>query len=89
MTTEVKPSEGDRRALAAANPEHKVGKRNKLSAQNDVRGLINEMEPTSCGLQCHTAPVPPEILKLNDVYNEIFPEVIQWIASITSHLPQD
>ena len=36
MPKEFKPSEWDRRALAAANPEHKVGKRKKLSAQNDV-----------------------------------------------------
>ena len=59
MLKEFEPSEWDRRALASANPEHKFGKRKKLSAQKDVRGLINEMESTSCGLPCHTAPVPP------------------------------
>ena len=85
MPNEFEPSEGYRRAHAAARPERNMGKRKKLSARNDVRDLIKEMYPASCEMQCNTAPVPPEILKLNDVYNELFPEVIQWIASFTSH----
>ena len=58
MPAEVEPSEGDRRALAAANPERKMGKRKKLSARKDVQDLINEMDPASCGLPCQPAPVP-------------------------------
>ena len=49
IPAEVEPSEGDRRALAAANPEHKMGKRKKLSALKDVHDLIKEMDPVSSG----------------------------------------
>ena len=55
---EVEHSEGDRRAHAAANPECKLCKRKKLSARKNVQDLIKEMDPTSCGLPCQTAPVP-------------------------------
>ena len=37
MSMEVDPSEGDRHALAVANPERKMGKRKKLSARKDVQ----------------------------------------------------
>ena len=32
------------------------------------------MDQASCGLPCQTAPVPPEVLKLNEKYKELFPE---------------
>ena len=73
MPAEVEPSEGDRRALAAANPERKMGKRKKLSARKNVQDMIKEMYPASCGLPCQTAPVPPEVLKLNEEYKETLP----------------
>ena len=74
IPTEVKPSEWDRRALAAANMERKMGKRKKLSARKDVQDLIKEMDPALCGLPCQTAPVPHEVLALNDEHMELFPE---------------
>ena len=58
MPAEVEPSEGDRRALAAANPERKMSNRKKLSARKDVQDLIKEMDPASCGLPCQTAHAP-------------------------------
>ena len=66
IPADVRPSEGDRRTLAAANPERKMGKRNKLSARKDVQDLIKKMDPASCGLPCQTAPVPTEVLQLNE-----------------------
>ena len=62
----VKPSEWDRRALAAVNPKRKIGKRKKLSSRKDVQDLNKEMDSASCGLQCQTAHVPTEDLKLNE-----------------------
>ena len=47
MPAEVEPSEVDRRALAAANLERKMGKRKNLSARKDVQDLIKEMDPAS------------------------------------------
>ena len=57
MAAEVEFSEGDRRALAAANPGRKMVERKKLSARKDVQDLIKEMDQTSCGLRRQTAPV--------------------------------
>ena len=74
MPAEVEPYEGDHRALAAANPERKMGERKKLSARKDVQDLFKEMDPSSCGLTCQTAPVPPEVLTLNNECKEFFPE---------------
>ena len=51
-----------------------MGKRKKPSARQDVQDLIKEMDPASCGLPCQTAPVPPEVIKLNEEYKELFPE---------------
>ena len=51
-----------------------MGKRKKLSARKDVQDLIKEMDPASCGLRCQTAPVPPEVIKLNDEHKELFLE---------------
>ena len=74
MPMEFEPSEGDRRAHAAAKPERNMGKRKKLSARNDVRDLIKEMYPASCVMPCQSEPVPPEVLELNEEYKELFPE---------------
>ena len=74
MPAEVEPSEWDRRALAAANPERKMCKRKKRSARKDVQDMIKEMDPASCGLPCQTASVPPEHFKLNEEYKRLFPE---------------
>ena len=74
IPAEVEPSEGDRRAHAAANHESKMGKRKKLLARKDVQDLINEMDPVSCGLPCETATASPEVLKLTEEYKELFPE---------------
>ena len=65
LPAEVEPSDWDRRALAAANPERIMGKRKKLSARNDVQDLIKGMDPARCGPPCQTAPAPPEVIMLN------------------------
>ena len=57
MPMEFEPSKGVRRAFAAANPERKMGKRNKLSARKDGQDLIKEMDTASCDLQFLTAKV--------------------------------
>ena len=67
-------SEVDRCAPASANPERKMGKRNKLSARKDVQDLIKEIDPSSCGMPCQSEHVPLEVLELNEEYNELFPE---------------
>ena len=78
MPAEVEHSEDDRRALAAANQERKIGNRKKLSARKYVQDLIKEMDPASCGQPCLTAPVHTEALKLNDEYKELFQEKLPY-----------
>ncbi|MGV0951482.1 MAG: dUTP diphosphatase, partial [Azonexus sp.] len=70
---EVEPSPSDRRRLAAADPDRKMGKRKKLTARKEVQELIKNMDPATCGPPCQTAPVPPEILKLNEEFKDLFP----------------
>ena len=72
IPAEGEQSERNSRALAAANPERKMGKRKKISALKDIQNLNKEMDPTSRGLQCQTAPVPTQVLKLNEVYKKLF-----------------
>jgi hypothetical protein len=74
MDADVVPSEADRRALAAASPDRKMGKRKKLSARKDVQELIAGMDPAACGPPCLTAAVPACILELNEEYKDLFPE---------------
>ena len=51
-----------------------MGKRKKLTARKDVQELIKNMDPASCGPSCQTAPVPPEVLKLNEEFKDLFPK---------------
>ena len=46
IPAEVEPSEGNRRALAAANPERKMGKRKKLSARKKCPRPDQEYGPS-------------------------------------------
>jgi hypothetical protein len=48
-TPEVDVSERDRRALAAANPNRKIGKRKKFTARKEIHDIIANMDPASCG----------------------------------------
>ena len=73
MDADVVPSEADRRALAAASPDRKLGKRKKLSARKDVQELIAGMDHAACGPLCLTAAVPACILELNEEYKDLFP----------------
>ena len=66
-------SDRDRRVFASANPDQKVGKRKKLTARKEVQVIIAHMYPASCGPPCKTAPVPAEVLKLNEEYKDLFP----------------
>ena len=68
MDADVVPSEADR-ALAAASPDRKLGKRKKLSARKDVQELIAGINPAACGPPCLTAAVPACILEHNEESN--------------------
>ena len=66
-------SDTDRRVFTSANPDQKVSKRKKLTARKEVQVIIAHMDPASCGPPCMTAPVPAEVLKLNEEYKDLFP----------------
>ena len=66
-------SDRERLSLASASPERKMGKRKTLAARRDVQEFIKDMDPATCGPPCMSTPVPPEILKLNEEYKDLFP----------------
>ena len=84
---EVDISDRDRRTLAAANPERNMGKRKNLATRKEVQDIIAGMDPASFGHPCMTVPVPPEVLKLNEEYKDLFPS--QLPPGLPPPLPTD
>ena len=69
---EVEHTKQNRGSAAFVGPEKKSWRRKKLSSHKDVRDLIKDMDPASCGPPVQTAVVPEVILRLNDEYKDLF-----------------
>ena len=70
---EVDLPEQERGFLAAVTDQPSRRKR-KLSTRKDVQDIIKDMDPALCGPQCQEIPVPPEVLKLNEEFADLFPK---------------